>query len=115
MNNFPPNIDPKISTLSAVIIGFALIDNFTAAEQNALGNWFITIGQILENNSAFQGVIENRIQGSSININSKQYKETGNPYMNNEAWMESPSSKQFNDLKKTVDIMKKELDKLNKQ
>ncbi len=114
MNTFPPNIDPKISTLSAVVIGFALIDNFTAAEQNAIGNWFITIGQILENNSAFQGVIENRIQGSTININSKKYKETGDPYMDNEAWVESPSDKQYNDLKKTIDIMKKEIDNLKK-
>ena len=71
MHNFPPNIDPKISTLSAVVIGFALIDHFTASEQNALGNWFITIGQILENNSAFQQLIEGRIQGNSININSR--------------------------------------------
>ncbi len=114
MHNFPPNVDPKISTLSAVVIGFALIDHFTAGEQNALGNWFITIGQILENNSAFQQVIESRIQGSTININSQKFEETGDPYMDNEAWAESPSDKQFNDLKKTVDIMKEELDKLRK-
>ncbi len=114
MKDFPPNIDPRISTLSAVVIGFALIDNFTAAEQNALGNWFITIGQVLENNSAFQQVIESRISGGTLNINSKKYKETGDPYMDNEAWTESPSDKQFNDLKKTVDIMKEELEKLRK-
>lgn len=115
MKDFPPNIDPRISTLSAVIIGFALIDHFTASEQNALGNWFITIGQILENNSAFQQVIESRIQGSTININSHKCQETGDPYMDNESWVESPSQKQYNDLKKTIDIMKEEIEKLKTQ
>ena len=60
MNQFPPNLDPKIYNISSVVIGFALIQNFSAAEQNAIGNWFITVGQILENNSAWQQLIEQR-------------------------------------------------------
>lgn len=33
-----PNIPPKIFTLSAVALGYLLIDDLTANEQNALGN-----------------------------------------------------------------------------
>lgn len=112
MNNFPPNLDPKIYTISATLIGFALIDNFTANEQNAIGNWFITIGQILENNSAWQQMIESRISGGNININSKKFKETGNPYTDNKAWTESPSDKEMNELKKTVEIIQEQLKKM---
>lgn len=113
MENFPPNIDPKISTLSAVIIGFALIGNLTAGEQNAVGNWFITIGQILENNSAFQQVIEARVSGSNININSDKCKKTGNPYTDNEAWIKSPGDEEIDRLKKVVEVMQEQLDNLN--
>ena len=82
MNQFPPNLDPKIYNISSVVIGFALIQNFSAAEQNAIGNWFITVGQILENNSAWQQLIEQRMNGYYLNINSKQYKQTRNPKIN---------------------------------
>lgn len=51
--------DPKVYTLSAAIIGFALIDNFNASEQNALANWFILIGQVLETNSGFSQLKQN--------------------------------------------------------
>ena len=37
--SFIPNVPPKIFTLSATVIGFILIDDTTAEEQNALGNW----------------------------------------------------------------------------
>ena len=53
-----PHIEPRIYTLSAALIGFALIDDFTANEQNALDNWFLLIGQVLETNSAFKQVNE---------------------------------------------------------
>jgi hypothetical protein len=115
MNEFPPNIDPKIATISAFLIGIALMDNFSAAEQNAIGNWFITIGQTLENTSAWQAMIESRIAGNTININSKKYKCTGNPYMDNDAWMKSPSDMEFERLKKIVCIMQEELEKLQKK
>ena len=88
MNQFPPNLDPKIYNISSVVIGFALIQNFSAAEQNAIGNWFITVGQILENNSAWQQLIEQRMNGSYLNINSKQYKQTGNPKINDNDFTE---------------------------
>lgn len=114
MNNFPPNLDPKIYDISAVIVGFALIGNFTAAEQNAIGNWFITMGQILENNSAWQQVIESRITGNNININSKKCKETGNPYTEDEPWMKNPQNSKIDTLEKTMEIIQEQLKKMQK-
>lgn len=112
MKNFPPSVDPKVATISATIIGFALIDNFTANEQNAIGNWFITIGQILENNSAWQQMVESRISGNTLNINSEKYKRTGDPYMDNEAWVKSPSDRDMDNIKRTIQIMQEEIEKL---
>lgn len=112
MKEFPPNIDPKLATISAVIIGLALMDNFSAAEQNAIGNWFMTIGQVLENTSAWQTMIESRIVGNTLNINSQKFKSTGDPYMDNEAWVKSPSSQELDRIKRVVRIMQEELNKM---
>lgn len=113
MNNFPPNIDPKVSTLAAVVIGFALIGDLNASEQNAIGNWFITIGQILENNSAFQQVIEGRVSGNNVNINSDKCKKTGNPYTDNEPWIKNSNS-EIERLKKVIKTMQDKIDELSK-
>lgn len=44
MNNIISDIKPNIYTLSAVAIGFALINKNTPAMQNSLGNYFMIIG-----------------------------------------------------------------------
>lgn len=112
MKEFPPNIDPKIATVSAMLIGLALIDNFSAAEQSAIGNWFITIGQTLFNNSTWQAMIESRISGNTLNINSQKCKATGNPYMDNKAWVNSPTSMEIERLKCVIRIMQEEIEKM---
>lgn len=112
IHNFPPNLDPKLYTISAFIIAYALIGNFSALEQNAIGNWFMTIGQVLDNNAAWQQLMEARLQGGNININSQQFKETGNPFMNDKGWMDSPSDIELDKLKKTVEIMQEQLKKM---
>ena len=101
IHNFPPNLDPKLYTISAFIIAYALI-----------GNWFMTIGQVLDNNAAWQQLMEARLQGGNININSQQFKETGNPFMNDKGWMDSPSDIELDKLKKTVEIMQEQLKKM---
>lgn len=47
-----PKNTAKTFTLLSIIIGYSLIGNLSALEQNALGNFFMEIGQILETNSA---------------------------------------------------------------
>lgn len=130
MNNFPPSLDPQIYTLSAVVIGLALINNFTANEQNAIGNWFLTIGQTMANNAAWQQVLEERIKGGTLNINSDQAKNGGSPYMKNKPLHPNPTSNSdssksdskgfeneedyFASLDETLKIMKDEIEKLKK-
>lgn len=82
--NLVPNTNSKTFTLSAIIIGYILIDDLTPAEQNSLGNWFMLIGQILSTNSAQQQVINNRTNQSNtsnqhiINSNTNQNSNTNN-------------------------------------
>lgn len=82
--NLIPNTNSKTFTLSAIIIGYILIDDLTPAEQNSLGNWFMLIGQVLSTNSAQQQVINNRTNQSNssnqhiINSDINQNSQTNN-------------------------------------
>ena len=71
------NTNPRYSTSIAFILGFLLIDDLTAYEQNELGNWIILVGQTILTNASAQNVIEGRIKGGIININSKVVKCLG--------------------------------------
>lgn len=62
---FLDNIDPEEYTLSAIVIGFLLKDNFNSNELNSLGNWFMLVGQVLETLAAQLQVIQ---QHQNINI-----------------------------------------------
>jgi hypothetical protein len=75
------NINPKYSATSSFILGLVLIDSLTTLEQNAVGEWFILVGQTLVTNSGFQAVIESRISGNRLNINSKEIKSLYNPFI----------------------------------
>lgn len=89
--------NPKTLTLSSMIIGYLLIGNLTAYEQNALGNFFMTIGQILEANSAF----EQEIQEDLGNIN-QSYKTS----LNQES---------IEDIKNLINYLEEKLNKIKKE
>ena len=55
--NLIPNIPPKLFSLSAVAVGYLLIDDTTANEQNALGNWLMLVAQILCTNAFYKQVM----------------------------------------------------------
>lgn len=55
-----PNVPPKIFSLSAVIVGYILIDDSTANEQNALGNWLMLVAQVLSTNAFYRAVMQER-------------------------------------------------------
>ena len=55
-----PNIPPKLFSLSAVAVGYLLIDDTTANEQNALGNWLMLVAQILCTNAFYKQVMQER-------------------------------------------------------
>lgn len=112
--NMKNKYNPKIYTLSAIILGYAMIGDYTANEQNAIGNWFMTIGQILESNSAIQQALEEKCMGNTYNINSKDYKNGGSPYMNNPQLLnyDSITDKEINEIKKMLNDLLDKLDNL---
>ena len=77
------NTNPRFSTSISFILGLLLVDNLTAPEQNMLGNWIILLGQTILTNAASQNIIESRINGTIININSKEIKCMYNPLVYN--------------------------------
>lgn len=55
--NLIPNIPPKLFSGSAVVVGYLLIDDLTANEQNALGNWLMLVAQVLSTNAFYKQVM----------------------------------------------------------
>ena len=67
-----PNIPAKAFSLSAVIVGYLLIDDLTSNEQNALGNWLMLTAQVLCTNAFYQQVQAERNQD---NVNNNMTTE----------------------------------------
>ncbi len=86
------NNKSRVDTLSATVIGFALTCFFNSYEQNALGNWFMLLGQILETNATFIQLYQSCAQNNS----------------NRNVGLD------IEKLKKAIDIIQDELDKMKK-
>ena len=54
-------ISPRMFTLSAFIVGYLLIDDLDSSEQNALGSWFMLLGQTLCTNASSHFVKVKRV------------------------------------------------------
>lgn len=65
-----PNIPAKTFSLSAVALGYLLIDDLTANEQNALGNWLMLTAQVLSTNAFYKQVQQERMQQNVSNISN---------------------------------------------
>ncbi len=65
--SFLNNLNAFEFTTSAFIVGILLCENLNATEQNAIGNWFELLGQVLETNSAQLQVTNNN---NTTDINS---------------------------------------------
>lgn len=116
------NTNPRYSTTIGFILGLVLVDSLSAPEQNMLGNWIILIGQTILTNAASQNIIESRINGGIININSKEVKCMYNPIVYDIEKIRKiikdvyPSSNSDIDtLKSAIDELNKKLDELKKE
>ena len=94
--NFIPNVSPKTFTLSAVVVGFLLLDHATSNEQNAMGNWLMLVAQVLCTNAFFRQVQMERGNISNDNGNNYDYSKDDT----------------INMLKKMIDALQKEVDDL---
>lgn len=61
-----PDVPPKLFTLSAIAVGYLLIDDTTANEQNALGNWLMLVAQVLCTNAFYKQVQAERQNPNTI-------------------------------------------------
>lgn len=55
-----PNVSPKVFSLSAIAVGYLLIDDMTATEQNALGNWLMLTAQLICTNAYYKQLQQER-------------------------------------------------------
>lgn len=105
--NLVPNIPANAYTLSAVVIGFLLIDDATPAEQSSLGNWLALVAQILRTNATQQQVLNNR-NNQSTEFNSHIVND--NNLDNNNSNI--TESEQIQRLEKIVAAIQKEINNL---
>ena len=109
------NTNPRYSTTIGFILGLVLVDSLTAPEQNMLGNWIILIGQTILTNAASQNIIESRITGGIININSKEVKCLYNPVIYVIEKIRKIIKEVYPSSNSEVDVLKKAIDELNKK
>lgn len=85
-----------------------MIGEYTANQQNAIGNWFMLIGQILETNSSIQQVFQNYnpnyVQNQNDNNNSNGINPNFPP----------PSSDEINEIREVLNNLLDKLDKMEK-
>ncbi len=70
-----PDVPPKLFSLSAVAVGYILIDDLTANEQNALGNWLMLVAQVLSTNAFYKQVQTERENKNPNNSNTIEMLE----------------------------------------
>ena len=109
------NTNPRYSTTVGFILGLVLVDNLTAPEQNMLGNWIILIGQTILTNAASQNIIESRISGGIININSKAVKCIYNPIIYDINKIRKIIKNVYPSSNRDIDVLKRAIDELNKK
>jgi hypothetical protein len=87
MDGFPPNINPEIFSITAVIVGLIIEDDYTSNELNSIGNWLILVGQLTLTTAAQQQLINGRYQentGSRIKSNSNDHTVMNKPFAKRE-------------------------------
>ncbi len=93
--NLIPNVSPKTFTASAIIVGYLLIDDLTANEQNALGNWLMLTAQVLCTNAFYKQVQQERESSSTSPKNTSSEIEMLQKMVN-------AIEKELNDLKSNI-------------
>ncbi|MDD6879246.1 MAG: hypothetical protein PUD59_03335 [bacterium] len=94
-----PNVSSKTYSLSAIIFGYLLIDDLTANEQNALGNWLMLTAQVLCTNAFYRQVQAERM---NTNIN----RNGNNNYVNNDTDSIEMLEKMIIAIQREIEILK---------
>lgn len=67
--DFIKEIPADLFTISAVGVGIILVGDLSAKEQNAVGNWFMLVGQYLETNASQKQVIDGEVRDKNEILN----------------------------------------------
>ena len=97
--NLIPDVSPKAFSFSAIVVGYLLIDDTTANEQNALGNWLMLIAQVLCTNAFYKQV---QMERGNITENANENRN----YTTDET---------IDMLEKMIRALQSEVDELKKQ
>ena len=114
-----PNIPPKLFSLSAVAIGYILIDDTTANEQNALGNWLMLVAQVLSTNAFYRAVMQERgLEPRESTETGRNNAYTFNNQNSNSNTSNNSSQNECDDtivkLEKMVKALEKEIENIKK-
>lgn len=91
MNSIIGNVDPYTFTGSAILIGFLLINELSNDEQDSVGNWLQLVGLIMQTYAS---------------------QVTTNQSLNNNNNVDSSSNCDIETLKKAIDKIKENLEKM---
>ena len=106
-----PNIPPKLFSASAIVVGYLLIDDMTANEQNALGNWLMLVSQVLSTNAFYRAVMQERgLEPKGSTETGRNNADTFASTMNNS----SDHEETLNMLEKMVKAMQQEIDEIKR-
>lgn len=109
-----PNIPPKLFSLSAIIVGYILIDDSTANEQNAMGNWLMLVAQVLSTNAFYRAVMQER--GLEPQGSTETGRNNANTFassvFNNTKGDNQNNFDTINMLEKMINAIQKELDNI---
>ena len=106
-----PNVPPKIFSFSAVIVGYILIDDLTANEQNALGNWLMLVAQVLSTNAFYRAVMQERgLEDEGVTETGRNNAFSFPNYSNDK----DEKKDTINMLKKMIKALEKEINNINK-
>lgn len=112
-----PNIPPKLFSISAVAIGYILIDDMTANEQNALGNWLMLVAQVLSTNAFYRAVMQER--GLEPKESTESGKNNSSEFSNQKTSSNNQDSQtEYNEtiimLEKMIKALEKEISEIKK-
>ena len=107
-----PNVPPKLFSLSAVVVGYILIDDMTANEQNAVGNWLQLVGQAIE---TYRAVMQERgLEPKESTETGRNNADTFSGSSSNSSPSDTPDNETVVMLEKMVRAMQTEIDNIKR-
>ena len=110
-----PNVPPKLFSLSAVVVGYILIDDMTANEQNAVGNWLMLVAQVLSTNAFYRAVMKERgLEPKESTETGRNNADTFSGSSSNSSSSDTPDNETVVMLEKMVFALQTEIDNIKR-